>query len=58
MDGKAKKRLEVIQRRLDKLRQQLAGAVRQNDDPGDIVRLRGEIEAAEAEVRRLKAGSG
>ena len=54
MDGKVKKRLEVLQRRLDKLRQQLAGSVRQNDEPEDVVRLRGEIDAAEAEVRRLK----
>lgn len=54
MDGKAKKKLEVLQRRLDKLRQQLSGAVKQNDDPRDVVRLRGEVEAAEAEIRRLK----
>ncbi|MHB1557220.1 MAG: hypothetical protein ACYC61_07055 [Isosphaeraceae bacterium] len=54
MDSKAKKKLDLLQRRLDKLRQQLSGAVKQNDDPQDVVRLRGEVEAAEAEVRRLK----
>ncbi len=54
MDGRVKKKLEVLQKRLEKLRQQLAGAVKQNDDPQDVVRLRGEVEAAEAEVKRLK----
>ena len=54
MDGKAKKRLEVLRKRLDKLRQQMAGAVRQNDEPEDVVRLRGEIDEVEAEVKRLK----
>jgi hypothetical protein len=54
MDGKTKKRLELLQKRLGKLRQQLAGAVRQNDDPQEVARLRGEVEEAEAEVRRLK----
>ena len=54
MDSKAKKKLEVLQKRLAQLRQQLAGAVKQNDDPEELVRLRREVEAAEAEVRRLK----
>jgi len=54
MDGKAKKRREVLQKRLAKLRQQLAGATRQSDDPREVVRLRQEIEVLEAEVRRLK----
>ncbi len=54
MDGKAKKKLDLVQKRLDKLRQQLSGAVRQNDDPQDVVRLRAEVAAAEAEIRRLK----
>jgi len=54
VDAKVKKRLEMLQGRLSKLKQQLAGATKQNDDPEEVVRLRGEVEAAEAEVRRLK----
>lgn len=54
MDGKTKKRLEVLQKRLGKLRLQLSGALKQNDDPREVARLRGEVEDAEAEVRRLK----
>jgi hypothetical protein len=54
MDSKVKKRLEVLQKRLSKLRLQLAGAVKQNDDPQELVRLRREVEDAEAELQRLK----
>jgi hypothetical protein len=56
MDSKAKKRIEVLQTRLAKLKRQLAGATRQADDPQEAVRLRSEIETVEAEVRRLKEG--
>ncbi len=54
MDGKAKKRLEVIQKRLEKLRLQLSGALKQNDDPQEVADLRKEIETLEAEARRLR----
>jgi len=55
MDGKAKKRLEIIQPKLQLLRQKLAGAKRQNDEPGEVRRLEQEIAALEAEVAKLKA---
>jgi hypothetical protein len=54
VDKKAKKRIEVLQQKLQKLRQQLAGAKQQPDDPGDIIRLEKEIAAAEAELHALK----
>jgi hypothetical protein len=54
MDSKAKKRLDVIQKRLGQLRLRLAGAVRQNDDPRELARLRSDVEAAEAELRKIK----
>jgi hypothetical protein len=54
MDGKAKKRLEVIQPKLQLLRQKLAGAKKQNDEPGEVRKLQAEIAALEAEVARLK----
>jgi hypothetical protein len=54
VDKKAKKRIEVLQQKLQKLRQQLAGAKKQPDDPGDIIRLEKEIAAVEAELHSLK----
>jgi hypothetical protein len=54
MDKKAKKRIDLLQQKLQKLRQQLAGAKKQMDDPADVRRLESEIAAAEAEVHKLK----
>jgi len=55
MDGRAKKRLEVIQPKLQLLRQKLAGAKKQNDEPGEVRKLEAEIAALEAEVAKLRA---
>jgi len=54
MDKKAKKRIDVLHQKLQKLRQQLAGAKLQPDEPGEVKRLEAEIAAAEAEVQKLK----
>jgi len=54
MDAKAKKKLEVLNQRLQKLRQQLAGARKQPDEPGEAQRLEREVAQVEAEVKRLK----
>jgi cob(I)alamin adenosyltransferase len=54
MDKKAKKRIDLLQQKLQKLRLQLSGAKKQPDEPADIVRLEREITEAEAEVHRLK----
>jgi len=55
MDKKAKKRIEVLQPKLQKLRQLLAAAKKQPDEPGDIQRLESEIAAAETELHKLKS---
>ena len=55
MDKKAKKRIEVCNQKLQSLRQQLAGAKAQDDEPGEVDRLEAEIAALEAEVHKLKA---
>lgn len=55
MDGKAKKRLEVIKQKLLLLRQKLAGAKRQDDEPGEVTKLSQEIAALEAEATKLRA---
>ena len=55
MDGKVKKRLEVIKPKLQLLRQKLAGARRQDDEPGEVKKLEQEIAALEAEAAKLRA---
>ena len=55
MDKKAKKKIEVLNQRLQKLHQQLAGAKQQDDEPGEVERLDKEIADIESQVARLKA---
>jgi hypothetical protein len=54
MDKKAKKKSQTLQQRLQKLRQQLAGARGQADDPAELRNLEKQIADAEAELARLK----
>lgn len=55
MDKKAKKKIEVLRNRIQKLQQQLSGAKQQDDEPGEVERLETEIAAAKAEIEKLKA---
>jgi len=54
MDKKVKKKIDVANQRLQKLRQQLAGAKQQQDEPGEVQRLEADIAAVESELRKLK----
>ena len=54
MDKKAKKRIDLLNSRLQKLRLQLAGVKKQMDDPDDAARLEKEIAEVHAEVEKLK----
>lgn len=54
MDKKAKKRVEVLQPKLQQLRMQLAGAKKQLDDPEEVRKLSDEIAAIERELKQLK----
>jgi len=56
MDKKAKKRIDLLNQRLQKLRQQLAGARKQMDDPEDVRRLERDIEEVASELEKLKQG--
>lgn len=56
MDKKAKKRIDLLQQRLQKLRQQLAGAKKQMDEPEEVTRLEREIGEVAAELEKLKKG--
>lgn len=55
MDKKIKKKIDVSNQKLQKLRQQLSGAKQQDDEPGEVNRLEVEIAALESEVQKLKA---
>jgi hypothetical protein len=53
LDKKHKKQLEAAKTRMQKLRQLLAGARDQPDDPEDINRLKREIAELEEQMRKL-----
>jgi uncharacterized protein YPO0396 len=55
MDTKAQKKVDVLNQRLQKLRQQLAGARKQPDEPDEAQRLEAEVAKVEAEIQRLKS---
>jgi len=55
MDKKAKKRIAVLTKKLSSLRQRLAGARKQLDDPPEVERLGEEITRLESEIERLKS---
>ncbi len=55
MDKRAKKRIKALKGKLDKLRQQLAGAREQADDPGEVGRREAEIAAVQEQLKALRA---
>jgi len=56
MDKKAKKKIQTLNQRVQKLQQQLAGARKQVDDPAELKTLEAQLSAAEAELAKLKSG--
>jgi hypothetical protein len=54
MDKKAKKKLDKLRQKLQRLQQQLAGARKQEDEPGEVARLEREIAATAEELRKFK----
>ncbi|MCH2115035.1 MAG: DUF724 domain-containing protein [Pirellulales bacterium] len=55
MDKKAKKKVEVLRKKISQLQQQLAGAKQQPDDPDEPARLQAEIDGLKDEMQQLKA---
>ncbi len=55
MDKKAKKRVEVLRKKMPQLQQLLACAKQQPDDPEEPARIQAELDAAKAEIEKLKA---
>ena len=55
MDKKAKKKVEVLRKRIEKMQILLQCAKEQMDDPSEVEQLQSDIEQAKAEITRLKA---
>ncbi len=56
MDKKSKKRIDLLNKRLQKLRQQMSGVKQQTDDPDELDRIEVEIAAAEEEAHEDERG--
>ncbi len=54
MDKKAKKRIEVLRKKISQLQVLLSAAKKQPDDPNEPARLEAEISHAEEEIAKLK----
>lgn len=55
LDKKQKKRIDVINKKLQTLRPRIAGAREQCDDPGELKQLEDELAALEAEAKQIRA---
>jgi hypothetical protein len=55
MDTKAKKRVEILRKKLADLQPRLAGAKKQMDDPDEVRKLEAEIVAAQKEIEKLRS---
>lgn len=55
MDKKAKKRIEVLRKKITQWQQQLAGAKEQMDDPSEVEMYEKQIAEAQEEIAKLKA---
>ena len=55
MDKKAKKKIELLRKKINDIQQRLAGARKQMDDPGEVAQLESELTAAQQEIEKLKA---
>ena len=53
MDKKVKKKSHVLQQRIQTLRQQLAGARKQMDEPAELKSIERQLAAAEAELAKV-----
>jgi peptidoglycan hydrolase CwlO-like protein len=55
MDKKAKKRIEMLHKKINDLQQRLAGARKQMDDDQEVRQLEKELAAAKEEIDKLKS---
>ena len=57
MDKKIKKKIDTFHQRIQNLRQQIAGAKKQVDDPAELKNLEKQLAATEAELSKIKGES-
>ena len=57
MDKKAKKRIELLRKKINHLQQRLAGAKQQMDDPDEVQQLESEIAGAKRAIEKLQQGA-
>ncbi len=55
MDKKAKKRVEVLRKKIASTQLRLNGAKKQMDDPDEVRQYEADIAAAKEEITKLKA---
>jgi len=56
MDKKTKKKIDKLRQQIQQLKNRLAGARQQDDEPGEVAKLEAEIEAAQKQVEKLQSG--
>jgi predicted nucleic acid-binding Zn-ribbon protein len=54
MDKKAKKRIDLLRKKIGELEKRLAGAKQQLDDPDEVRQLETQLTAARDEIEKLK----
>jgi hypothetical protein len=54
MDKKAQKKIDALQKRIQNLKQQIAGAKKQMDDPTELKTLEKQLADAEAEMVKVR----
>ncbi len=55
MDKKAKKRIEVLRKKITQMQQLLVAAKQQPDDPEEPARIQADIDKLKEEMQKLKA---
>jgi hypothetical protein len=55
MDKKAKKRIDLLHKKIADIQQRLAGARKQMDDPDEVRQLEVDLAAAQQELEKLKS---
>lgn len=58
LNKKQKKQIEAARKKQNHLRQQLAGAKKQMDDPLEVERLKKELAQVDAEIERIQKEGG
>ena len=54
MDKKAQKKIDALRKRSQNLKQQIAGAKKQMDDPAELKSLEKQLAEAEAELLKIR----